>query len=275
MMPFLGYDYALVVVDFQPGYTLEVDHQYVANGQLTEVYRNGQLMPFMQNAAGNYEYYPIFENDVVVVRNVPDPGYINLQYVLNWGTTVPPDAVPTTGTFTMPGSYSFLTGQFALDTYNINIRSRGGRTYAHNSPPPFTPATRIATAQVGAPVYIEFVPNNGYEFDPNDFTVTYRGGADAQPTLLPTSGPPYTHASFVWLSPEDVDINVSYKSPSYLRGDVDGNGRVNISDVTVLIDYILGYNVGVNLNAADCDLDTFINISDLTALIDYILTGSW
>lgn len=275
-MPFLGYGYALVVVDFQPGYTLEVDHQTVANGQLTEVYRNGQLMPFVQNGAGNYEYYPIFENDVVVVRNVPNPGYINLQYDLNWGTTVPPDVVPTTGTFTMPGFNSFLTGQFALDTYNINIRSRRGRTYAHNSPPPFSTLTQITNAQVGATVYIEFDPFNGHVFDPNNFTVTYSGGADAQPTLLPTSGPPYTHASFVWLSAEDVDINVIYKSPNNLRGDVDGDGTVGITDVTALIDYILnGSASGVTSNSADCDLSGTVGITDVTALIDFILNGIW
>ena len=64
--------------------------------------------------------------------------------------------------------------------------------------------------------------------------------------------------------------------PTFIRGDVDGSSGVNISDVTVLIDYILsGDPTGVNLDAADCDENGSINIGDLTALIDYILSQEW
>ena len=63
---------------------------------------------------------------------------------------------------------------------------------------------------------------------------------------------------------------------SSTRGDVDGSGQVNISDVTALIDYLLSGNAsGVNLDAADCDQSGSINISDVTALIDYLLAGHW
>ena len=61
-----------------------------------------------------------------------------------------------------------------------------------------------------------------------------------------------------------------------LRGDVDADGNITISDVTALIDYLLSDNAsGVNLTAADCDLDGGITISDVTSLIDYLLSGSW
>ena len=61
-----------------------------------------------------------------------------------------------------------------------------------------------------------------------------------------------------------------------LRGDVDGNGNVNISDVTALIDYLLSGNAsGINLSGADCNQDSSVNISDVTALIDYLLSGTW
>ena len=61
-----------------------------------------------------------------------------------------------------------------------------------------------------------------------------------------------------------------------LRGDVNGDGSVNISDVTALIDYLLSGNPsGVNLTAADCNQDSSVNISDVTSLIDYLLSGSW
>jgi len=61
-----------------------------------------------------------------------------------------------------------------------------------------------------------------------------------------------------------------------LRGDVNGDGSVNISDVTALIDYLLSGNAnGISLVGADCNTDGSINISDVTALIDYLLSGSW
>ena len=61
-----------------------------------------------------------------------------------------------------------------------------------------------------------------------------------------------------------------------LRGDVDGDGKVGIADVTALIDYILsGDATGINLVAANVDNDDKVGIADVTALIDYILTGNW
>jgi len=61
-----------------------------------------------------------------------------------------------------------------------------------------------------------------------------------------------------------------------LIGDVNGDGSVNISDVTALIDYLLSGNAsGINLINADANQDSSINISDVTALIDYLLSGSW
>jgi hypothetical protein len=59
-------------------------------------------------------------------------------------------------------------------------------------------------------------------------------------------------------------------------GDVDMDGNVNISDVTALIDYLLGGNAtGISVDNADCEADGNINISDVTALIDYLLSGQW
>ncbi len=67
-----------------------------------------------------------------------------------------------------------------------------------------------------------------------------------------------------------------YSGSEFLRGDVNDDGFVNISDVTALIDYLLSSDAtGVNVGAADCNVDGNVNISDVTALIDYLLSGSW
>ena len=60
----------------------------------------------------------------------------------------------------------------------------------------------------------------------------------------------------------------------FLRGDVNGDGAVNIADVTALIDLLLG-NSGNNNPAADCNMDNAVNIADVTKLIDYLLSGAW
>lgn len=71
----------------------------------------------------------------------------------------------------------------------------------------------------------------------------------------------------------DMKLFIEKVQPDFIRGDVDGDTSVNISDVTALIDILLS---GAEAPAAaDCDGDTNVNISDVTALIDFLLSGSW
>ena len=67
-----------------------------------------------------------------------------------------------------------------------------------------------------------------------------------------------------------------FDEPTVMRGDVDGDESVSISDVTALIDYLLsGDASAINIEAADCDLDGDVAIADVTTLIDYLLSGNW
>lgn len=57
-------------------------------------------------------------------------------------------------------------------------------------------------------------------------------------------------------------------------GDVDGNGTVDIDDVTMMIDLILGRpSPDILLDAADYDGSGLIDIDDVTAMIHFILIG--
>ncbi len=58
-----------------------------------------------------------------------------------------------------------------------------------------------------------------------------------------------------------------------IRGDVDRDGNVTISDVTTLIDYLLSGETAPA--TADCDKDGNVTISDVTTLIDFLLSGNW
>jgi len=68
-------------------------------------------------------------------------------------------------------------------------------------------------------------------------------------------------------------MELTVVEPSVVTGDVNGDGDINISDVTALIDLILSGQASVTEQpAADVNGDGGINISDVTALIDNILT---
>jgi len=72
-----------------------------------------------------------------------------------------------------------------------------------------------------------------------------------------------------------MDGQLGFDPDAWLLGDVDGDGHVNIGDVTALINYLLtGNAVNVHLDAADCDQDGMVNIGDVTALINLLLTGN-
>ena len=74
-----------------------------------------------------------------------------------------------------------------------------------------------------------------------------------------------------------LDERWGYEEPSLLlRGDVNGDGDVNVTDVTLLLEYVLTEDAtGVDLAAADCSLDGSWNVIDVTMLIHFILTGVW
>ena len=81
-----------------------------------------------------------------------------------------------------------------------------------------------------------------------------------------------------WLSDRIawMDEQLGYDPNAWLRGDVNGDGAVGISDVTELINYLLSGNAtAVTLDDADCDLDGKAGIGDVTTLINYLLSGHW
>lgn len=57
-------------------------------------------------------------------------------------------------------------------------------------------------------------------------------------------------------------------------GDVDGNGRVDIADVSTLIDMLLTGDDVSTQQSADVDQDGEVNIADVAALIDKLLSGN-
>ncbi len=79
----------------------------------------------------------------------------------------------------------------------------------------------------------------------------------------------YLTQRFVYLDTKFKELSAS----STLKGDINGDGEVNVADVTTLVDYILGKNP-MNCNESACDIngDKEINVSDVTSLVDIILS---
>ena len=63
--------------------------------------------------------------------------------------------------------------------------------------------------------------------------------------------------------------------PSFTIGDVNGDGSISVTDVGMMISFILGQNpVGFNEDAADLNGDGTISVTDVGALITKILQGN-
>ena len=88
----------------------------------------------------------------------------------------------------------------------------------------------------------------------------------------------YTHATFDGTWTYELYQNctfckfIAYVPLSYLRGDLNHDGLVNIADVVILTNLILGKEVAL-LNIAEADLngDGEVNVTDITVLTNIIL----
>ena len=62
--------------------------------------------------------------------------------------------------------------------------------------------------------------------------------------------------------------------PQYILGDVNRDGYVNITDVTLLISYVLNGSGDIDLRAANINGDEDVNITDVTLLISRVLSST-
>ena len=88
------------------------------------------------------------------------------------------------------------------------------------------------------------------------------------------SGSDFPDASALLGCGTNVELPVTEVGYTYDRmlGDVNGDGNISISDVTTLIDMLVGAATGYPVNA-DMNDDGSISIADVTELIDQLLNG--
>ena len=150
----------------------------------------------------------------------------------------------------------------------------------------------VDTLNINASIYFVFA-DGGPEVWNDDWTAfnsTYRYGPTS--TITITTGTQYAIAKrnnnysyyFTgnggdYLFTFDLDhltfsVEVLEPEPVVLLGDVNDDGHVTISDVTTLIDYLLGtIPTSFSIQNANVNQDNTISISDVTALIDILLNG--
>ena len=182
--------------------------------------------------------------------------------------------------------------------YPWQIITEGDRIYAKsgNAGVHYSYSRFSTTVQVSEPSILSFdfkawgesdinSPNTNYDecvFMANGNSVFRYGARDNDwETFSYELQPNYTY-QLVWYYHKDVSDNGvgdyfavdNIKiAPKTQRGDVNGDGKVNISDVTALINLLL--SDGAFSAAADCYQDGKLSINDVTTLINYLLSGSW
>jgi hypothetical protein len=178
----------------------------------------------------------------------------------------------------LPGMGSLL---FGVDGYDlsaatlVNVKMESELTVA-------TPTASIASGsevEKGTAVYLSCSTEGAtiyYTLDgscPCDNTPA-RKVYDGTPIIINTT----TTIKAMATAPDLFDSDVAtfiYRVSSGLRGDVNGDGEVNIADVNALIDIILGGAVDEDTRSrADVNGDSEVNIADINALIDIILSPS-
>ena len=108
------------------------------------------------------------------------------------------------------------------------------------------------------------------------------------PTILQASAPAILQAETVAILQTSTPAFLQASAPAFLqasapsagvttlstpkRGDVNGDGRRNVSDIMLIVNYILGQaNEDFNTVLADLNNDGNVNVSDIMILVNIIL----
>lgn len=129
-------------------------------------------------------------------------------------------------------------------------------------------ACMTMTAMAGSYKTLTFVKTDGQtvSFSTSGLVITYDDFAHAVVTNDETS-------SIINLVEVDY-MCFDDTGSTWTRGDVNGDGEVNVADVNAVIDIILGGTADDNTSTrADVNGDDEVNIADVNTLIDLILAS--
>ena len=80
-----------------------------------------------------------------------------------------------------------------------------------------------------------------------------------------------TNKTAIWIgNNNDYFINSNWHYNITTKGDIDGTGVVDLSDVNNIARYFAGWDVDCNEAALDVDGDGLVNLNDLIHLAQYV-----
>ncbi len=145
--------------------------------------------------------------------------------------------------------------------YGIVSKSVTGTSVSYN--PVYTSTTTIDITEDGGIANI-------------DLSNAYPSLRDGQTYYIVVYTPYFNYSyDWMWFLDDPVPFTIGdWPTPPVETGDVNGDGIINISDVTALIDYLMDNSVAINTETSDVNGDGVINISDVTALTDMMLANN-
>ena len=99
---------------------------------------------------------------------------------------------------------------------------------------------------------IHFTANTGYEINSASYTI---------------NGTP-NYASFD--TAEQRGMKFVATAPAKIPGDVNGDGKINLMDVSVILRYIAKWGITVDIDTADVNDDSRVNLNDASLILKYI-----
>ena len=105
-----------------------------------------------------------------------------------------------------------------------------------------------------------------------DCAATITATSDVTVTFAAENGRFFLDEVLVVADTTGIIVEPSDTIPVTLMGDVNSDTYVNVTDVVLIIDQILGNNPwNFNAEAADVNYDTYINVTDVVMVIDHLL----
>jgi hypothetical protein len=183
---------------------------------------------------------------------------------------------------------------FEESDYPWVVLNAGGRLYAqsgnagvHSSSSTLTTTVRVTVPSILSFDFKAWGESSGYTdydecvFMANGSSIFRYGARDNDWETFTFELNPNVTYNLKWYYHKDVSDNPSGDyfaldnmqiKPKVQRGDVNGDGFINVADVTALIQIILNSQT-IDLSIADLDNSGNINVADVTALIQMVLNN--
>lgn len=173
----------------------------------------------------------------------------------------------------IPNSYvQQITLEGAADAWYLNVGD--GYLYATSSGSNYMGTADKETAgdNAKAKINTEEVVNEETQAKKLETTIVFQGGNTRNDLRFNYNNGNPRFTCYASTTPVAKELSIYRKVTSDILGDVNGDGKINMMDVTAVINYILGKSPSPFIYENACmNDDPYINMQDVTAIINIIL----